>query len=157
MWEDELSAKRALAGLRQQPVALLSERGEEEEEEVGGGTSQDESLLSSEQEEEGKEENMEEAEKEEESGEGGGKGEVEGKTEGQREDVQWWLTPSHPRAKQLLLRQATTGDLKKLGSARQSRYYRKYGNPNTPRRSRATDPHRATGPHRATDLRYVYI
>lgn len=46
--------------------------------------------------------------------------------------IQWWLAPQHPRCEQLLVRQATTGDKKKRGSARESQYYRKYGNPNRP-------------------------
>lgn len=46
--------------------------------------------------------------------------------------IQWWFAPPHSRGKQLLVRQATTGDKKKRGSARESQYYRKYGNPNMP-------------------------
>ena len=58
-----------------------------------------------------------------------------GEVEDERESssgVHWWLALPHPRAKQLLVRQATTGDVKKPGAARESRYYRKYGNPNQP-------------------------
>lgn len=46
-------------------------------------------------------------------------------------DIQWWLAPPHPRAKQLLIRYATVGDMKTLGAAKRSHYYKKYGNPNT--------------------------
>ena len=57
----------------------------------------------------------------------------DGREEGEGESslsIQWWLAPPHPRAQRLLVRQATTGDLKKPGSARKSQYYKKYGNPN---------------------------
>ena len=59
-----------------------------------------------------------------------GGGEVEDER-GPGSDVHWWLALPHPRAQQLLVRQATTGDVKKPGAARESQYYRKYGNPNT--------------------------
>ena len=106
MWEDEVSARRALNGLRCQPLAV---REEEEEEMQREGEVKDKSG-------------------EEERGEGGGGG--EGEEPGS--DVRWWLAPPHPRAQQLMLRQATTGDVKKPGAARESRYYWKYGNPNIP-------------------------
>ena len=129
-------------------MALLSERGVEEEgeeegEDVGGETSLGK-VLQGEEEGGGNMEAVWNAEKGgEERGEGGEKvEEVEGRMAGQREVVQWWLAVHHPKAKQLLLRQATTGDQKKPGSARHSQYYRRHGNPNAPRR-------------RATDLRYV--
>ena len=44
----------------------------------------------------------------------------------------WRLGEHHRSAKQLLLRLATTLDVKKHGSAYHSKYYRKYGNPNLP-------------------------
>ena len=84
-----------------------------------------------------------ESEQDERRGEGEGEGvrgeqderRGEGEGEGERQSsnrVQWWLAPPHSRAQQLLLRPATTGDVKKPGSAGKSRYYRKYGNPNEP-------------------------
>ncbi len=42
----------------------------------------------------------------------------------------WRLGESHPKAQQLLLRSATTGDIKKPGAASKSRYYQLHGNPN---------------------------
>lgn len=45
-------------------------------------------------------------------------------------DVQWRLGVEFPRAKQLLMRFAVSGDCKVSGSSQQSNYYRKYGNPN---------------------------
>ena len=44
----------------------------------------------------------------------------------------WRLGEHYKTAKQLLLRLATTLDVKEQGSASRSKYYRKYGNPNLP-------------------------
>ena len=183
VWEDELSAQRALAGLKKQPVAVFGERKEEEEEKV-----------EEEEEKEGKEERREATttlnkestcaldsfepgggavgEKGGE-GEGGGEGKgemlgekrgmkvVEEEEEGMMETenpagengVQWWLAPPHPKAKQLLVRQATTGDQKKPRSAQHSHYYRVHGNPNIPNTfGTYTRKQKARG-----DLRQVYI
>lgn len=53
--------------------------------------------------------------------------------------VRWWLASPHSSSKQLLVRQATTGDMKKRGAAQESLYYRKYGNPNKPLRAEPMD------------------
>ena len=114
-------------------------RGEQDErrgEEVRGESEQDERRG------EGEGEGVR-GEQDERRGEGEGEGvrgeqderRGEGEGEGERQSsnrVQWWLAPPHSRAQQLLLRPATTGDVKKPGSAGKSRYYRKYGNPNEP-------------------------
>lgn len=71
-----------------------------------------------------------------------GEMETQGTVEGDQNGCQcrWWLAASYPKAKQLLLRQATTGDKKKQGAARTSQYYRKHGNPNLPgRKTKTTD------------------
>ena len=44
--------------------------------------------------------------------------------------VSWWLVAPHEKSEQLLVRQATWGDIKLPGAARRSQYYKKYGNPN---------------------------
>ena len=44
--------------------------------------------------------------------------------------MSWWLAEPHPKADQLLMRHATAGDVKLPGSARRSKYYKRYGNPN---------------------------
>ena len=45
---------------------------------------------------------------------------------------QWRLGEAHPKSKALLLRYATTLDVKKKGAARSSTYYRKHGRPAVP-------------------------
>ena len=73
-----------------------------------------------------------------------GREEEEEEEEGESESggrVRWWTVGPHSKAEQLLLRLATTGDVKLPGSARRSQYYKKYGNPNL-------------GP---TDLRYIHL
>ena len=49
----------------------------------------------------------------------------------------WRLGVECPRAKQLLLRYAVSGDQKLAGAAQWSNYYRKYGNPNEKGRAMA--------------------
>ena len=44
--------------------------------------------------------------------------------------LRWRVGVAHPRASQILLRYATTVDKKQLGAAKESQYYKKYGNPN---------------------------
>ena len=44
--------------------------------------------------------------------------------------LRWRLGEAHPRASRILLRFATTVDKKQLGAAKDSEYYKKYGNPN---------------------------
>ena len=184
MWEDELSAQRALAGMKRQPVAVFVERKEEEEEEEkegeeesreatpplnkggtldssepggtargggaggggggggagegggGGGEGGGETL--------GKTGGMKDVEEEEE-------GKMETESPAGENGVQWWLAPPHPKAEQLLVRQATTGDQKTPGSAQHSHYYRVHGNPNIPNTFSTYTPKR-----KARDLRQVY-
>lgn len=60
-----------------------------------------------------------------------------------------WRLGEHHSAKQLLLRLATTLDVKKQGSANRSKYYRKYGNPNLP-------SYQVNKGQRRKDLRYLF-
>ena len=48
----------------------------------------------------------------------------------------WRLGEPHPKAKQLLLRIATTGDVKKPGAASRSLYYQTHGNPKVNRKKK---------------------
>ena len=113
VWEDEVSARRALNGLGQRPLAVVKSESETSEEEG--------------EKEEGKEA-LNEMRKEEETGGAEKKTDTEGE---ESSDVQWWLALPHAKAKQLFIRLATTGDMKASGAARRSQYYKKYGNPNT--------------------------
>ena len=63
--------------------------------------------------------------------------------------TEWRLGQPHAKARQLLLRHATTADKKLLGAAQQSQYYYKYGNPN------AVHHKAAQNKTQQSDLRYV--
>lgn len=56
----------------------------------------------------------------------------------------WRLGEPHSKAQQLLLRVATTGDVKKRGSASRSLYYQTHGNPKNSnrRRKQAKNPNK---------------
>ena len=99
----------------------------EEEEEEDMKTAQEEDKKTAENKETAEKEDKERAEKED-------KERAEKEVEGERfeDDVRWWSVAPHEKAEQLLVRQATTGDVKLRGAAQRSRYYKKYGNPNLP-------------------------
>lgn len=114
VWEDAESASRALHGLTTQPVALRSKFTDESQPmETGSLTVREEETVETE----------DPVESEDviktgvaEQGSGG--------------EVQWRLGVDFPKAKQLLLRYAVSGDQKIAGASKQSNYYLKYGNPN---------------------------
>ena len=109
MWEDAESASRALRGLTTQPVALrLKFTDESQPMETGTSTVREkEETVET-------EDLVENEDLVETKGSGGG-------------EVEWRLGVDFPKAKQLLLRYAVSGDQKIAGASKLSNYYYKYG------------------------------
>lgn len=115
MWEDKISAARALLGLGRQPVALRDQYEETLPEVMttgGTGSAQTEDTGTA-----GHQDTSSDA--------AGGDGDVS------REEskLEWRYGEAHPKAKLLLLRYATIADQKQRGAAKNSVYYKKYGMP----------------------------